>query len=56
MPIDISTMLKESIVKVEGIVKNSRDKIDRLMKSGKNNVETGSRVAQECRVVLDGIV
>lgn len=54
--IDISKMLKESIIKVEGIVKNSRDKIDLLMKNGKANVETGSRVAQECKTVLDEIV
>lgn len=54
--IEISSMLDSSIQKVEGIVKNSKEKIGRLITDGKKNVETGTTVANNCGEVLNDIV
>jgi methyl-accepting chemotaxis protein len=54
--IEISSMLDNSIKKVEDIVKNSKEKIGKLVTDGKINVETGTRVAGECGEVLNEIV
>ena len=54
--IEISSMLDSSIQKVEGIVKNSKEKIGRLITDGKKNVETGTTVANNCGEVFNDIV
>lgn len=54
--IEISSMLDNSIQKVESIVKNSKEKIGRLVTDGKHNVEVGTRVANNCGEVLNEIV
>lgn len=54
--IEISSMLDSSIQKVEGIVKNSKEKIGRLITDGKKNVEIGTTVANNCGTVLNDIV
>lgn len=54
--VEISAMLGNSVTQVESIVKNSREKIGKLVEEGKSNVETGSRVAHDCGLVLEQIV
>lgn len=54
--LEISSMLDSSIQKVEGIVKNSKEKIGKLIDEGKINVETGTRIANNCGEVLNEIV
>lgn len=54
--IEISTMLNSSVAKVEQIVRNSREKIGKLLEEGKISVDTGTRVAEECGQVLNQIV
>ncbi|MDO9182619.1 MAG: methyl-accepting chemotaxis protein [Bacteriovorax sp.] len=54
--LEISNMLDGSIKAVEGIVRDSKDKIGKLILTGKKNVETGTRVAHECEEVLNEIV
>lgn len=54
--LEISNMLDGSIKTVEGIVRDSKDKIGKLILSGKEKVETGTRVAHECEEVLNEIV
>ena len=54
--LEISSMLESSINKVESIVKNSKDKIGKLVIEGKLNVEIGTGIAQECGKVLNDIV
>jgi methyl-accepting chemotaxis protein len=53
---EISTMLDNSIKTVEDIIKTSKDKIGRLVSSGKDNIQIGTRVALECEGVLNEIV
>ena len=54
--IEISSMLDNSIKKVEGIVKNSKEKIGILITDGKNNLEKGTTVANHCGDILSEIV
>ena len=54
--IEISSMLDNSIQKVEGIVRNSKDKIGRLITDSKKNIETGTSIANNCGAVLSEIV
>lgn len=54
--LEITNMLDESIKTVEGIVKDSKEKIGKLIFNGKEKVETGTRVAHECENVLNEIV
>lgn len=54
--LEITNMLEASIRTVEGIVKESKDKIGSLIMISKEKVEVGTRVAQECSEVLDEIV
>lgn len=54
--LEITQMLESSIKNVEGVVKNSKEKIGRLILNGKENVEVGTRVARECEDVLNEIV
>jgi methyl-accepting chemotaxis protein len=53
---DITSMLDESINKVQGIVRNSKDKINVLVHEGQSKVEVGTRVAHECGECLNQIV
>ncbi|MDD4974143.1 MAG: methyl-accepting chemotaxis protein [Bacteriovorax sp.] len=54
--LEITNMLEGSIKTVEGIVRDSKDKIGKLILNGKEKVETGTRVAHECEEVLNEIV
>lgn len=54
--LEITTMLEGSIKTVEGIVKDSKEKIGKLILTGKEKVDTGTRVAHECEGVLNEIV
>lgn len=54
--LEITRMLDNSITTVESVVKNSKEKIGKLVLCGKENVATGTRVANECGNVLDEIV
>lgn len=54
--VEISSMLDNSIKKVELIVANSQDKISKIMNESKANIEKGSLVASECGQVLEKIV
>lgn len=54
--LEITKMLDNSIKSVEDIVKNSQNKIDRLVKEGKEKVEAGTRVAEECEGVFSEIL
>jgi len=53
---EISQMLEGSIQKVEGIVNNTRSKVDKLVATGKAKVEGGTAGAKRCGEVLDEIV
>lgn len=54
--IEISTMLDTSVNRVEVIVKNSREKIGKLIAEGKISLEAGTTIANECGAVLEDIV
>ncbi len=54
--LEISKMLEESIHQVEGIVKNTATQVEGLISKGKNKIESGTKVAQECGNVLEEIV
>lgn len=53
---EISSMLDSSIKKVESIVNETKSSVDKLIAEGKVKVEKGTRVAQECGIVLEEIV
>lgn len=53
---DISSMLDASIEKVERIVVETKERVEKLVRLGKDKVDTGTRVAHECGTVLDEIV
>lgn len=53
---EISEMLETSIQKVENIVQDTTEKVESLVAEGRLKVESGTRVAQECGVVLNEIV
>jgi methyl-accepting chemotaxis protein len=53
---EISTMLDGSIQKVEGIVQNTKTRVERLVTVGKEKVDTGSQTAQVCGEILNEIV
>lgn len=54
--LEITSMLDDSIKKVEDIVRQSKEKIGKLIVEGKTNVDTGTKVANECGDVLNEIV
>ena len=54
--LEITQMLESSIKKVEDVVKNSKEKIGKLVLNGKQNVAAGTKIAHECESVLDEIV
>ncbi len=53
---DISAMLDESITNVESIVKETKSSVEKLIEEGKTKVALGTKVANECGVVLNDIV
>jgi methyl-accepting chemotaxis protein len=53
---EISSMLDGSIQKVEGIVQNTKTRVERLVTVGKEKVDTGSQTAQACGDILNEIV
>ncbi len=54
--LEITTMLETSIKTVKDIVSNSKQRIGVLVLNGKEKVEIGTRVANECAEVLSEIV
>ena len=54
--LEISNMLDHSVKTVETIVKESKEKIGKLILTGKEKVEVGNSVAHECESVLNEIV
>jgi methyl-accepting chemotaxis protein len=54
--LEISSMLDGSIKSVEEIVRQSKEKIGKLVITGKEKVETGTNIAHECKEVLNEIV
>jgi methyl-accepting chemotaxis protein len=53
---DISSMLDESITNVEAIVKETKFTVENLIEEGRNKVALGTKVANECGIVLNDIV
>ena len=53
---DISSMLEDSIKNVEMIVLETKNSVETLIAEGKNKVALGTKVANECGVVLNDIV
>jgi methyl-accepting chemotaxis protein len=51
-----SSMLGESIQKVQSIVDETKNKVDHLIQDGKRKVDVGTRVANDWSLVLDEIV
>jgi methyl-accepting chemotaxis protein len=54
--LEISSMLENSIKKVEGIVSETKQKVGTLVTTGRSKVEAGSKIAEECGKVLEDIV
>ena len=54
--LEITNLLDGSIKSVETIVRESKEKIGKLILSGKEKIEVGSKVAHECEGVLSEIV
>jgi methyl-accepting chemotaxis protein len=53
---EISVMLEGSIQKVDTIVSETRGKLEKMAVDGRERIASGTRVAQECSLVLDEIV
>ena len=53
---DISALLQESVNRVESIVKESGQRVDRMMIAGKNKVSVGQNISQRCRESLEKIL
>jgi methyl-accepting chemotaxis protein len=53
---EISTLLQESVRKVEGIVSETKTKVDKLMSVSNEKVKTGNHTAQECNEALNEIL
>lgn len=54
--LEITNMLDGSIKTVEAIVRDSKEKIGKMIVTGKEKVEISTRVARECEDVLNEIV
>lgn len=54
--LEISSMLAGSIKTVESIVRESKEKIGKLVLVGKEKIDTGTKIATECEEVLSEIV
>ncbi|MBX3033186.1 MAG: methyl-accepting chemotaxis protein [Bdellovibrionaceae bacterium] len=53
---EISTMLEESMRKVEGIVEDTKSKVGHLIEASRHTVEGGAATAQRCSQILEEIV
>lgn len=53
---EISEILSGSISKVDGIVRETKQKVEALISSGKEKVESGVEVAKQCAETLNEIV
>jgi methyl-accepting chemotaxis protein len=53
---EISDLLEGSILKVEGIVDDTKTKVTTLILDSKKKVDSGTQIAEECGHVLDEIV
>jgi methyl-accepting chemotaxis protein len=53
---EITSILGESIQKVEGIVEQTKSRVDSLVGENKSKVSDGVQIAKECGGVLDEIV
>ena len=53
---EITTMLESSISKVEGIVRETQQKVTALVQTGKEKVASGTTLARQCSEVLNEIV
>lgn len=53
---NISELLQESITKVEKIVNDTRSRVEVLVEQGKEKLETGVNVANQCSELLNEIV
>lgn len=53
---EISSMLEDSIKKVEDIVNETKQKVSSLVTVGKSKVEAGGKIAKECGQVFEEIV
>lgn len=53
---EISELLEKSIKKVEGIVDETKSKVEKLIHHGKEKINHGTKVAKECSEVLEEIV
>lgn len=53
---EISSMLQDSVRKVESIAAATKDKVERLVADGSQKVAAGAEVAKECGAVLNEIV
>lgn len=53
---EIGTLLEDSLQKVNGIVSETRSKVERLVGEAKVTVDSGAKVARECGTVLEEIV
>ncbi len=53
---EITALLEGSIEKVETIVSDTKQSVERLMLEGKTKIDSGTHIAQECGEVLSEIV
>ncbi len=53
---EISDLLESSIKRVEGIVADTKTKVERLITDGKEKINHGTKVARDCKDVLEDIV
>lgn len=53
---EISSILDQSIRKVEGIIQSTQGRIKTLVENGKEKLSTGIKTAERCDVVLDEIL
>ena len=53
---EISEMLTDSIQKVEGIVSNTKTRIDGLMTESQSKIQNGIETAKKCEEILENIV
>jgi methyl-accepting chemotaxis protein len=53
---EISSMLTDSVLKVEAIVKNTSEQVGLLIGEGKEKINSGTLVAKQCSDVLEEIV
>ncbi|MBX9767846.1 MAG: methyl-accepting chemotaxis protein, partial [Bdellovibrionales bacterium] len=52
---EITDMLSDSIRKVNGIVENTRTRVDGLIEIGKDKIATGQATAEKCKFALEKI-